>query len=191
MSDEIYCYPPDFKVLRNRFNIRDEAELDVVEREFVVQRLREPSPTGAFDRAHLQAIHQHLFQDVYDWAGELRVIEISKGGSQFQFVRFIETGLRNVHDRLIQRKFLKALDAPTFAWEAGQILGDVNYVHPFREGNGRTQLVYLTQLAERAGHLIDLAKINKSEWLMASRDAHLGHYDRMERCILEGIVKSR
>lgn len=72
MSDEIYCYPPDFKVLRNRFNIRDEAELDVVEREFVVQRLREPNPAGAFDRAHLQAIHRHLFQDVYDWAGELR-----------------------------------------------------------------------------------------------------------------------
>jgi cell filamentation protein len=191
MSDEIYCYPPDFKVLRNRFNIRDEAELDAVEREFVVQRLREPSPTGAFDRAHLQAIHRHLFQDMYDWAGELRVIEISKGGSQFQFVRFIETGLKNVHDRLIQRNFLKALDAPTFAGEAGQILGDVNYVHPFREGNGRAQMVYLTQLAERAGHLIDLTRINKSEWLTASRDAHLGHYGRMERCILEGIMKSR
>ncbi len=191
MSDEIYCYPPDFKVLRNRFGIRDEAELDAVEREFVVQRLREPSPVGAFDRPHVQAIHRHLFQDVYDWAGELRVTEISKGGSQFQLVRFIETGLRNVHYRLMQRSFLEGLDAPTFAREAGHILGDVNYVHPFREGNGRTQMVYLAQLAERAGHLIDLAKVSKTAWLTASRNAHVGDCDGMERCIAEAIVKSR
>lgn len=146
---------------------------------------------GAFDRPHLQAIHRHLFQDVYDWAGELRVTEISKGGSQFQLVRFIETGLRNVHDRLMQRSFLEGLDAPTFEREAGHILGDVNYIHPFREGNGRTQMVYLAQLAERAGHLIDLAKVSKTAWLTASRNAHVGDYDGMERCIAEAIVKSR
>lgn len=72
MSDDIYCYPPDFKVLRNRSGIRDEAELDLVEREFVVQRLREPSPVGAFDRARLLCT-DICFQDVYDWASERRV----------------------------------------------------------------------------------------------------------------------
>ena len=87
MSDPVYCYPPDFLVLRNRLGITDEAELDFSERELVSQRAAETIPTGAFDLAHLRAIHRHLFQDVYDWAGELRTVEISKGASQFQFRR--------------------------------------------------------------------------------------------------------
>ena len=56
-------------------------------------RSREPIPRGAFDLAHLRAIHRHLFQDIYDWAGELRTVEISKGRQQFQFRKFIETGM--------------------------------------------------------------------------------------------------
>ena len=72
MSDRDYCYPPDFTVLRNRLGIRVARTLDAAERQFVAQRLLEAVPTGEFDLAHLKAIHRHLFQDVYDWAGELR-----------------------------------------------------------------------------------------------------------------------
>jgi cell filamentation protein len=55
-----------------------------MERRLVVQRSREGAPTGDFDLRHLRAIHRHLFQDVYDWAGEIRTVEIAKGGSQFR-----------------------------------------------------------------------------------------------------------
>jgi cell filamentation protein len=104
-------------------------------------------PSGAFDLAHLRAIHRHLFQDIYEWAGELRTVEINKGGHQFQFRRYIETGMADVHRRLVQGSFLRDLSVPEFAQQAAVIVGDVNYVHPFREGNGRTHAQYLKQLA--------------------------------------------
>ncbi len=107
MSDDVYCYPPDFDVLRNKFGIRDADELDFVEREFVARRTMGAIPSGKFDLSHLKAIHRHLFQDIFDWAGQLRTVEISKGGSQFQFRKFIETGMADVHRRLVDRKFLK------------------------------------------------------------------------------------
>ncbi len=83
MSDPDYCYPPDFTVLRNNLNIRDLPTLEAAERQFVAQRLLEAVPTGDFDLDHLKAIHHHLFQDIYEWAGEVRTVEIEKGGSQF------------------------------------------------------------------------------------------------------------
>jgi cell filamentation protein len=115
MSDEVYCYPPDYTVLKNRLDIRDAAELDRIERRTASQRAAEPIPSGSFNLAHLRAIHRHLFQDVYDWAGELRTVEISKGASQFQFRRYIETGMADVHRRIVAWNQLRGLDAETFA----------------------------------------------------------------------------
>ena len=143
---------PGSAILRNKLGITDADKLDIIERRFVSQRAAEGIPTGRFDLAHLQAIHGHLFQDVYDWAGQLRTVEISKGGHQFQFRQYIETGMADVHNRLEKTRFLRNLSQDEFAKAAGGIIGDGNYVHPFREGNGRTQLFYLEQLAERASH---------------------------------------
>lgn len=140
MSDDPYVWPGTV-VLRNRLGIRDAEKLDRVEREIVAMRRREGAPPGRFDLKHLRAIHRHLFQDVYDWAGELRTVEISKGGSQFQFVRFMEVGMADVHRRLVEAEFLRGLEPDAFARAAAEIIGDINYVHPFREGNGRTQLL--------------------------------------------------
>ena len=83
MSDRDYCYPPDYTVLRNRLDIRDAPALEAAERELVALRLLEPVPAGDFDLNHLKAIHRHLFQDVYAWAGEVRTVEIAKGDSRF------------------------------------------------------------------------------------------------------------
>ena len=92
MSEDPYVYPGT-SVLRNRFGLTDAADLDRVERLHTTNRSLEPIPRGSFDLAHLRAIHRHLFQDIYDWAGELRTVEISKGRQQFQFREFIETGM--------------------------------------------------------------------------------------------------
>lgn len=191
MSDTEYCYPPDYTVLRNKLDLRDGKELESFEREFVMQRIAQGVPSGNFDLAHLKAIHRHMFQDVYEWAGEVRTVEIAKGGSRFQFRRFIETGMADIHRRLVARDFLKGLDAETFAREAGEILGDVNYVHPFREGNGRVQLVYLEQLAQQAGHPLELTRLEREDWMAASREAHLGRYEAMGRCIAAAIGNAR
>lgn len=107
---------------------------------------------------------------------EIRTAEIAKGGQQFQFRRFIETGMADIHKRLSDAKFLKGLSRVGFAHAAARIMGDVNYVHPFREGNGRAQLHYLEQLAEQAGHPLDLACLDPARWMEASRQSHAGDY---------------
>ena len=190
-GDPAYCYPPSLTILKNKLNIRDARWLDSVERQLVVERAASGVPQGRFDLAHLRAIHRHLFQDVFEWAGELRTVEISKGGHQFQFRRFIETGMADVHRRLAVQAFLRGLSREDFAQRAGEVLGDVNYVHPFREGNGRTQLQFLLQLAAQAGHRLDVSRLDKPAWMDASREAHLGRYEAMGRCIVTAIPSER
>ncbi len=170
-----YLYP-NSTVLRNKLGLKNAKQLDQVERRLVAQRMAEDIPDGRFELKHLRAIHKHLFQDIYDWAGEIRRVELAKDGNQFQFRRFIETGMADVHGRLERADYLKSLTATEFSAQAGEIVGDVNYVHPFREGNGRVQLQYLRLLAEQAGHPIDLSKIDAARWLAASKAAHGGNH---------------
>ncbi len=178
-------------VLINRLGIKDADRLAYTEREIVAQRAGQGVPVGDFDLDHLRAIHRHLFQDVYSWAGEIRTVEIAKGGHQFQFCRFIEAGMADVRRRLGEADCLRHLSAAAFAVAAGQILGDVNYVHPFREGNGRTQLYYLEQLARQAGHQLDLRRINPERWMAASRRAHNADYRLMATEIAKVIQRQK
>ncbi len=118
-------------------------------------------------------------------------MEIAKGGHQFQFRRFIETGMQNVYQRLTRAAFLQGLNRAGFATAAGRIMGDVNYVHPFREGNGRAQLFYLAQLAAQAGHPLDLTRLDPQGWIAASRAAHGGDYAPMAAEIRRALARRR
>jgi len=182
MSEDPYVYPGT-KVLRNKLDLRDPATLAALERRMVAQRIMEGVPRGAFDLEHLQSVHRHLFQDVYEWAGEIRVTELSKGGQQFLLRRFIESGVADVARRIAEAKSFKGLSLPGFAREAGRVIGDINYIHPFREGNGRTQLQILRQLAEVAGWSFVVRRIDPAAWLQASRRSHGGDYAAMTDCI--------
>lgn len=186
MSDDPYVYPGT-RILRNKLGIRDAAQLDYHEREITTMRARESVPIGDFDLKHLQAIHKHLFQDIYEWAGQIRTVEMSKGTSQFQFRQYIETGMADVHRRIAGANYFKGFSREEFAAKAGTIIGDVNYVHPFRDGNGRCQLLYLRQLAGRAGLALDLSKIDPEAWLEASLRAHQAEYDPMSQTISQAL----
>ncbi len=186
MSDDPYVWPGT-AVLRNKLGISDEDELDYRERELVSMRRREGIPAGRFDLKHLRAIHRQLFQDVYDWAGELRTVEISRGGSQFQLRRFMEVGMADVHRRLVAADFLRRLEPDAFVRQAAEIIGDVNYVHPFRDGNGRTQLLYLDQLAEQAGHPLDLTRLTRDRWIPACQAAHQGRHAELAVTLLDAL----
>jgi cell filamentation protein len=86
--DDPYAYPGT-SVLRNRLDIRDEATLEAFEVEISTLRAEEPLPLGAFDPAHYCSIHHHLFQDVYEWAGQYRTARTSKGGNAFCYPEHI------------------------------------------------------------------------------------------------------
>jgi cell filamentation protein len=167
-----YVYPGT-SVLRNRRNIVEPEQAERFEIRATFARLREleEHPTaGNFDRAHLQAIHRHIFQDVYEWAGELRSVDIAKPGSPF-FARppFIASALAEIADRLRDESQLRGLNVEAFSTRAGYHLGEINAVHPFREGNGRAQREFVRELALAAGFLIDWS--NTSSDLMNQASA--------------------
>ncbi len=134
-----YCYPGT-TILINRAGLRDQATLTAFEAEMTSQRFREPVPRGRLGYRHYRAIHRHLFQDVYPWAGKLRRLRIAKAGSAFCYPEYIDREMRRLFARLAKGRQLRGLDDTTFADQAAHFLAELNAIHPFREGNGRTQL---------------------------------------------------
>jgi cell filamentation protein len=189
MSDDPYLYPAT-TILRNRLGIRNAEQLEAFERLMAMQRAAEGIPTGDFDLAHLQAIHGHLFQDVYDWAGQIRTVELNKGGHQFMFRQYIQTGMADIHRRIVKADYLTGLSLADFAAGAGEIMADINYVHPFREGNGRAQLLYLRQVSIAAGHRLDLRHIDPNAWIEASKHAHHADHAFMGATIRAALERS-
>lgn len=112
--------------------------------------------SGAFDTKHLQAIHWHIFQDVYSWAGEVRTVNISKSGDFFGLNQYIVSTLDKTFADLQRERYLGRLSLLTaFCNRAAHYFGEINAIHPFREGNGRTQREFIRQLALRNGYATD------------------------------------
>ena len=117
-------------------------------------------PRGRFGYAHYRAIQRHLFQDVFDWAGKPRAVRIAKGGSMFCYPEHIDGEMRKLFDRLRRENVLRGLPTREFAARAAHMLAELNAIHPFREGDGRTHLAYLALLAEQAGHPLAMERMN-------------------------------
>jgi cell filamentation protein len=172
-------------VLVNKLGLREQAELDAFETEISTARAHEPLPDGELDFQHFKAIHHHLFQDVYEWAGQIRTVRISKGGNPFCFPENIEGQAAKLFDHLRQTRFLRNLDASAFSAEAAHFLAELNAIHAFREGNGRTQLTFFALLADQASHPPDLSKLTPDEML----EAMIASFDGDERK-LAGIIET-
>jgi cell filamentation protein len=161
-----YCYPGT-TVLINRLGLHDQSKLDAFEAEVSAERATQPLPAGRLSYAHYRATHRHLFRDVYSWAGKVRTVRISKGESTFCYPEHIDREMRRLFGALAVQRFLRGLEAQTFAAKAAHFLTDLNAIHPFREGNGRTQLSFLVELAERAGYPISLSDLKPKAALKA------------------------
>lgn len=157
--EDPYCYPGT-TVLKNKLNLRKQAELDAFEAEITAQRAEEPLPSGRLGYAHYRAIHKHLFQDVFAWAGKIRNVRISKGGSMFCYPESIDREMSKLFGSLVAQKHFNGTTAKDFAAKAAHFLAELNAIHPFREGNGRTQLIFLTLLAEMSGHPLDIDRLD-------------------------------
>lgn len=161
-----YCYARS-KVLKNFANIRLPRELQKFELAMTTQRFDEPLPSGRFSVRHYCAIHRHLFQDVYPWAGKFRTVRISKGGNPFCYPENIAKVLHGLFFALKKQRFLRKLSRNEFADQAAHFLAELNAIHAFRDGNGRAQLAFVTMLADQAGHPFDLAKVRRASFLRA------------------------
>ena len=164
--DDPYTYE-NSTVLINKLDLREQAELDAFEAEISSARADEPLPEGNLDFAHYRAVHHHLFQDVYEWAGNPRTVRISKGGNPFCFPENIDDQATRLFEDLRTDGFLRGLDDSAFAEKAAHFLAELNAIHAFREGNGRSQLTFFALLADFAGHPIDLAQLHPPAMLEA------------------------
>ena len=134
-----------------------------------VFRARHRTPAwGPLTCEYYLAIHHHLFQDVYEWAGKIRSIRISKGDSAFCYPEHIHRELLRIFAELAADNDLCDLDSRQFADKAAAFVAELNAIHPFREGNGRTQLSFLVELSERAGHPLNLDRLDPAAILSAT-----------------------
>jgi cell filamentation protein len=178
-GDDFYCYP-DSTVLINRFDIRDGNELEQVERDISYGKmlyLGKNPLKGVFDLKYLQKIHKFVFEDIYSWAGNIRGGQFfSKGNSEFCRAPMIHAYANNVFGKLRAENWLRGLDCQAFIERLAYFMGEINTLHPFREGNGRVQRLFFTELARRARYGLDFRVVDANELLDADISAYNKDY---------------
>ncbi|MCD6544403.1 MAG: Fic family protein [Flavobacteriaceae bacterium] len=154
-----YTYTdPKTGILRNLADITDPDVLLFFESGAVAKRIQElyEKPIKIKGADNLLSIHRHLFQDVYSWAGERRKVEISKAGKQFFSTTHFDNAFRFIDTLISDYKKISKEDKLQIAEKLAEILDNINYLHPFREGNGRTQREFLRLLALEKGLTLNL-----------------------------------
>lgn len=189
--DKRYCYP-DSKVLKNKLNIRDAKTLEEAERKITSLRTMEAMQKGIrgqFDFNHLKRIHKFLFADIYTWAGKIRLVNISKG-NQFCKVEFIETQMIDIFSKLSLENHLKDIhDTKYLVTRLSYYFGEINEIHPFREGNGRAQRLFFQLLCDMLGYDLDFIKVTDKEMLEASDKSFKLDYGLLEEIIQRALAK--
>jgi len=171
---------PDFDsangVLRNLRGFTGSRQLDRFERRQALRALIDLTLNpvrGNFDQSHLQTIHRRIFDQIYPWAGELRRMNIARQGSYpFALVQFIQRNLDRTFSQLESEGHLKGLGVRAVVDRAGFYLGELNTLHPFREGNGRTQREFIHELALEAGYTLDWSRVSQKQMYEASALSH-------------------
>jgi cell filamentation protein len=189
-GDDPYLDPVS-GVLKNRLGITDEARLAQVEAALVATRSYELSLSplkGRFDLAHLQAIHHYLFGEVYQWAGQLRTVDISKGGHLFAHHAHIGSAAATIFEQLKREKHLAGLEPATFSERIAHYLGELNALHPFREGNGRAQREFVSHLSVVSGYYIVWENVKQAAMLAASIESFKGDRSRLAAIIRENLL---
>ncbi|MEI6582573.1 MAG: Fic family protein [Chitinophagia bacterium] len=157
--DPDYTYTdPNTGILRNLHDITDTEVLLFVESSAVTKRLQElyEKPIKIKGIDSLFEIHKHLFQDIFVWAGKKRIVEISKDGKQFFPTTHFHNAFRYIEQLIAEFKKISKDNKKSLAEKLAEILDHVNYLHPFREGNGRAQREFVRLLALEKGLTVHL-----------------------------------
>ena len=185
-----YCYPKS-NILKNKLNIIDNKELlDEAEMQitaFKILDLKMKPLRGNLDFNHLMYIHKYIFEDIYTWAGKTRSVNIAKG-NQFCNCVFIEDKLNELFLEIKEDKYLITMTKEQVIKKLSYYLSELNAIHPFREGNGRTQRIFIEYLSNIAGFHVDFSEITAEEMIEASVDSFLKNYNKMDK-IFEKITK--
>jgi cell filamentation protein len=176
-----YCYLNSV-VLRNKLNIQDEEIFENAEREITeisIGNIHYKEPP--YSLRYLQNIHSSLFSELYDWAGEIRTVDISKGGTRFCTISRIEPEINEIFSHLERDEYLVKYSGTDLIAKLAEYYGDFNIIHPFREGNGRVQRIFFEHIALHNGYRLNWDAVkSKDEWIQANIDSVLVQNEKLE-----------
>lgn len=168
VGQDPYCYVGS-SILINALDLHSPEELELAEIELTSYRLSTFQPEFYnLTFQYLCQIHYHLFQDLYEWAGKVRTVDISKQSTHFCNVRFIEKSAMKCFDLLSEQSYLRNLSADQFVVGIADFFCEMNVVHPFREGNGRSLRLFCEVLALQAGYELTWQNVSQQSWLSAN-----------------------
>ena len=189
--NSIYCYPGT-DVLINKLNIKDNQLLSEAERKIVLTKsyeLRKNSKIGDFDLNHFLEIHKFLFEDIYPFAGKFRNENIAKGYFSFAEWQYIEPEIKRLFDKLKAEDYLQGKSREELVKGLAYYLSELNVLHPFREGNGRTIREFIRELAFFNGYVLDLQNTTSEELLKASVDS-IADTKELEETLNRCLIKT-
>jgi cell filamentation protein, protein adenylyltransferase len=184
VPDDPYADPVT-GVLRNKLGLDTPEQLAAAEREITHAALiliRESPVRATYDLPHLCAIHRRIFDDIYEWAGQIRTVAIAQS-SPFCLPQYIESSSASIFRALRGANFLQGLERGPFIERLTFYLGEVNAVHPFREGNGRTQRAFFEQLARDAGFTLNWQHLDAARNIEASAAIMRGDAEPMQKML--------
>ncbi len=179
-------------VLINKLGIKNETELDKNERVitgFKTAELITKPLKPDFDFGDYKLIHRELFSDLYVWAGCIRTISLSKSATVFTAPEKIEGIGNSVFKRLNDCNFYADMNRSDFIREAAELYDSLNRLHPFREGNGRTERIFFSRLIRNAGFDIDFSATNSDLLMIGSIQAASGVMDNLIKFFEENITE--
>ena len=177
--------------LINKLNIKDEKMLAEIEGRitFAKSSTLESKPIdGNYNFEHYKAIHKYLFEDLYDWAGQIRTVNLSKKGTQFADSNEIERIADACFKNLANNNYFKNLDFTDFVDNIVDFYCITNMLHPFREGNGRVQRIFIAQLIRYNGYDINFNDIDADELMIATIQAAYGVIDQLKNIFKNAII---
>lgn len=188
-------YTDENGVLKNKLGIKSSKELENLERDITTIRLIQLNNhpiSRNFDLRHLQDIHHFIFSPIYDWAGEIRNGSLAKGGTVFTYPERIIPALNKLFSQLKSENYLQDLNTENVIQRLAYYLGELNVIHPFREGNGRVQRAFISELAERLGYELDFSNVSQQEMIDASILVYRkSDYSELAKIINKSITYSK
>lgn len=181
------CYP-NTTVLINKLGIQDQSELNSVERQFVLLKSSQAEQETIFkniDFNFYKELHKQLFGDLYEWAGTVIRMNISKKGTIFCNFEDIERIGTLKFQRLAEQNYLKGLTKSRFIDELTEFYHDMNMLHPFREGNGRTLRLFITLLVRNAGYTLNFSDCDNDLLMIATIKAAQGDFSLLKEVFSE------
>jgi len=179
-ANDHYCYLGT-SVLVNKLNITDESVLEDAERDITnstISNIEYQAPPYNMD--YFKKLHTQLFSVLYDWAGCIRIVDISKGGTRFCNCSRVAPESEKLFLLLAKDNWLQNLPKNELCSKLAEYYCEFNMIHPFREGNGRVQRVFFEHLALSVGYELDWSDITQQEWIDANIDGVNVNYAPMD-----------